>query len=98
MWHSLARAPRGVNTVCAIPRTEYKSPSSQTAATELELLERFTVVVPDTLLLQDIESIEAPKAATVSSSVLTGILRNPTGLQEYKVCVNSNKLSLTRHV
>lgn len=87
MVQSLVRAPRGLHVVCAAPKTEYKAPSSQTAATELELLERFTVVVPDTLLLQDIESIEAPKAATVSSSVLTGILRNPTGLQEYKVCM-----------
>jgi hypothetical protein len=72
--------------VCAAaPRTEYKSPSSRVAATELEYLERFTTVVPDTLLLQDIEKIEAPKAATVSSAVLSGILRNPAGLQEYKV-------------
>ena len=89
MLHSMARVPRGAHIVCAAPRTDYRSPSSQTAATELELLERFTVVVPDTLLLQDIESIEAPKAATVSSAVLTGILRNPTGLQEYKVRVLS---------
>ena len=85
VWQSLAR--RGATIVCAAPRTEYKSPSSKTAATELELLERFTVVVPDTLLLQDIEKIETPKAATVSSAVLTGILRNPSGLQEYKVSV-----------
>lgn len=41
--------------------------------------------MPDTLLLQNIEKIEAPKAATVSSAVLGGILRNPAGLQEYKV-------------
>ena len=78
--------PPHSHVVCAAaPRTEYKSPSSRVAATELEYLERYTTVVPDTLLLQDIEKIEAPKAATVSSAVLSGILRNPAGLQEYKV-------------
>ena len=63
----------------------YKSPSSSTASTELQYLESYTTVVPDTLLLQNIEEIEAPKAATVSSAVLAGILRTPGALQEYKV-------------
>ncbi len=64
---------------------KYKPPSSSTASTELEYLEQYTTVVPDTLLLQNIEEIEAPKAATVSSAVLAGILRTPSALQDYKV-------------
>ena len=78
--------------VCAVQKIDYRPPSSRTAATELDYLENWSTVVPDTLLLQDIEKIEAPKAATVSSAVLGGILRNPAGLQEYKV----QALCLTR--
>ena len=72
--------------VCAQPKTEvYRSPSTATASTEFQYLERWTTVVPDTLLLEKMEELEAPKAATVSSAVLGGILRNPAGFQEYKV-------------
>ena len=70
---------------CAAQLEKYKPPSSSTASTELEYLEQYTTVVPDTLLLQNIEEIEAPKAATVSSAVLAGILRTPGALQDYKV-------------
>lgn len=63
----------------------YISPSSRTASTELEVLERFSVVVPDVLLSQNLQDVEAPKAATVSRSVLVGILSSPTGLRRYKV-------------
>lgn len=73
------------SVVCAVQKIDYRPPSSRTAATELNYLESWSTVVPDTLLLQDIEKIEAPKAATVTSAVLGGILRNPAGLQEYKV-------------
>lgn len=71
---------------CRAQSTAYKPPSSSTAATELERIEQFSVVVPDTVLMQNINDIENPKAATVSSVVLTGILSNPTGLKEYEVC------------
>ena len=75
-----------VRVACAAQlEKRYKSPSSSTASTELQYLESYTTVVPDTLLLQNIEEIEAPKAATVSSAVLAGILRTPGALQEYKV-------------
>ena len=75
-----------VRILCAAQlEKRYKSPSSSTASTELQYLESYTTVVPDTLLLQNIEEIEAPKAATVSSAVLAGILRTPSALQEYKV-------------
>lgn len=90
VWISQAFAPRAqrcsrLQVSCAAQLEKYKSPSSSTASTELEYLESYTTVVPDTLLLQNIEQIEAPKAATVSSAVLAGILRTPGGLQEYKV-------------
>jgi hypothetical protein len=70
---------------CTAQQTTYKSPSSSTAATELQRLERFSVVVPDTVLMQKINDLENPKAATVSSGVIVGILRAPTGLREYEV-------------
>lgn len=87
---SCSPRPQGcgrLKTSCAAQLEKYKSPSSGPASTELQYLEAFTTVVPDTLLLQNIEQIEAPKAATVSSAVLAGILRTPGGLQEYKVQV-----------
>lgn len=77
--------PSRKRVVCAVQKIDYRPPSSRTAATELDYIENWSTVVPDTILLQDIEKIEAPKAATVSSAVLGGILRNPAGLQEYKV-------------
>lgn len=77
--------PNRRRVVCAVQKIEYRPPSSQTAATELNYLENWSTVVPDTMLLQNIEKLEAPKAATVSSAVIGGILRNPAGLQEYKV-------------
>ena len=63
----------------------YKPPSSSTAATELEALSRYSVIVPDTVLMQEVEQLEL-QAATVSSGVLRGIMRNPAGLHEYEVC------------
>ncbi len=62
----------------------YKPPSSSTAATELEALSRYSVIVPDTVLMQEVEQLEL-QAATVSSAVLRGIMRNPAGLHEYEV-------------
>ena len=90
-FHAPSATPRAercatVRVSCAAQlEKRYKSPSSSTASTELQYLESYTTVVPDTLLLQNIEEIEAPKAATVSSAVLAGILRTPSALQEYKV-------------
>lgn len=87
MHSSAPRAQRcsRLRVACAAQLEKYKPPSSSTASTELEYLEQYTTVVPDTLLLQNIEEIEAPKAATVSSAVLAGILRTPGALQDYKV-------------
>ena len=90
-FHAPSATPRAercatVRVSCAAQlEKRYKSPSSSTASTELQYLESYTTVVPDTLLLQNIEEIEAPKAATVSSAVLAGILKTPSALQEYKV-------------
>ena len=69
---------------CRAQQTTYQAPSYRTAATELDVLERWSVVVPDTGALGEIQQIDDPKAATVSSAVLTGILRNPAGQQELK--------------
>ena len=54
------------------------------SSTELEALSGYSTVVPDTYLMQDLQKLEMPKAATVTSAVLSGILRSPTGFQEYE--------------
>lgn len=56
------------------------------SATELESLEEMSIVVPDTLILEETSEVEKPKAATVSPGVLGGILSSPSGLRQYKVC------------
>ncbi|KAL6782528.1 TAL2 [Auxenochlorella protothecoides x Auxenochlorella symbiontica] len=65
----------------------YISPSSRTAATELQALERFSEIVPDVLLSQTLQSVEAPKAATSSRGVLAGILSSPSSFGRYKFAV-----------
>ena len=62
-------------------------PLAVQAATELEALGQFSTVVPDTFLMQDLQRLEMPKAATVNSAVLSGILSSPAGLHEYEVTV-----------
>ena len=52
------------------------------SSTELEALSGYSIVVPDTYLMQNLQKLETPKAATVTSAVLSGILRSPTGFQE----------------
>lgn len=44
-------------------------------------------VVPDVMLSQNLQDVESPKAATISRSVLNGILNNAASLQRYKICV-----------
>ena len=44
-------------------------------------------VVPDVLLSQALQTLEAPKAATVSRSVLAGIMNTPASMRRYKVRV-----------
>ena len=58
------------------------------AATELDVLSQYSIVVPDTYLMQDLQELEQPKAATVTSAVLAGILSGTTGLREYEVCLS----------
>ena len=70
VWAPRAQGCSRLKVACAAQLEKYKAPSSAVGATELEYLESHTTVVPDTLLLQNIEEIEAPKAATVSSAVL----------------------------
>ncbi|CAL5225633.1 g8489 [Coccomyxa viridis] len=88
-WVPRAQGCSRLKVSCAAQLEKYKPPSSAVGATELEYLESHTTVVPDTLLLQNIEEIEAPKAATVSSAVLAGILRTPGALQEYKFAIEN---------
>ena len=54
------------------------------SSTELEALEEYSTVVPDTYLMQDLQKLERPKAASVTSAVLAGVLRAPSGLKEYE--------------
>ena len=65
-------------------RVLHKPPSSATAATELEALSKWSMVIPDTVLMQKVEELEL-KAATVSSGVLGGMLGNPGVAREYQV-------------
>ncbi len=88
-------APRR-QLLCRAQQTTYQAPSYRTAATELDVLERYSVVVPDTGALKEIQQIDDPKAATVSSAVLTGILRNPAGQQELKARVANCSCSAMR--
>ncbi|GAX80172.1 hypothetical protein CEUSTIGMA_g7610.t1 [Chlamydomonas eustigma] len=67
--------------------TTYQPPSSKTSASELDLLQRYTDVVPDVFLGS---SIEKPKAATVSYSVLSGIVASESlGLRPYENAILS---------
>ena len=47
--------------------------------------------MPDTVLMQNLQRSEVPKAATVTSAVLSGILRNPTGLREYEASAKQSQ-------
>jgi len=72
---------------CCAQQNGYKAPSSGASSTELEALSKFSTVVPDTYLMQDLQKLETPKAATVTSAVLSGILSSPTGFREYEVAI-----------
>lgn len=72
---------------CFAQQNGYKAPSSGVASTELEALGEFSTVVPDTYLMQDLQKLETPKAATVTSAVLSGILRSPTGFRDAEVAI-----------
>lgn len=66
---------------------EYVPPSRATGSSELQALERLSVVVPDTMLMKEIQTLEAPKAATVSCGVLNGLLQAPGSQVEFKQAV-----------
>lgn len=87
---------RAANARCMAQTIEkrilHKPPSSATAATELEALSKWSVVIPDTVLMQKVEELEL-KAATVSSGVLGGMLGNPGVSREYQV-IPGEKLPL----
>ncbi|KAL4446251.1 hypothetical protein ABPG77_003058 [Micractinium sp. CCAP 211/92] len=68
-------------------KTEYVSPSSRTSSTELQRLEALSTVVPDVLLSQSLQKVEAPKAATSSRSVLAGIMNTPASMRRYKFAI-----------
>lgn len=62
----------------------YVAPSSASAASELEALAGMSHLVPDTMLLDTKQ--QKPEAATVSASVLHGILHSETlGMKPYEV-------------
>ena len=64
-------------------KVRIKPPSSSTAATELEALSQWSTIIPDTVLMQKIEELEL-QAATVSSTVLAGMMGNPRVAREYQ--------------
>eukprot|EP00775_Hariotina_reticulata_P006335 gene6335-6569_t len=69
-------------TVCRASTEVWEPPSTRTGANELQALARVTNVVPDTLML---ESEVQPKAATVSSLLLSWILANEQlGVKPYQ--------------
>ena len=89
--HVRAQAPRRCRRSLVIrARTQgetasYVPPSYVGSATELTALQRFSEVVPDVLLSQTLQDVEAPKAATASRSVLGGIVASPSAPSRYKV-------------
>eukprot|EP00887_Chlorella_sp_A99_P006023 scaffold27.g6023.t1 len=81
-----ARRCRGVR-VDASKLDSYVSPSSRTGANELTVLERWSEVVPDVVLSQTLQDLEAPKAATASRSVLAGIMSTPATMRRFKFAI-----------
>ncbi|KAL4856616.1 putative transaldolase [Chlorella vulgaris] len=78
-----AHPRHGVITAAA--KQEYVAPSSRVGSTELARLELLSTVVPDVLLSQSLQQVEAPKAATSSRSVLAGIMGNPQSRYKFAV-------------
>ena len=77
LLHKLHRSQTRPICKAATKDSPYKAPSSSTAATELDSLRRYSNVVPDTVLMQELSQPGRPEAsdleaATVSSYVLTG--------------------------
>lgn len=85
--HCPGRAHSARLEVRAATATEYRPPSSVTAATELSALDALSVIVPDTYLSRSLHQLTRPRAATVSSSVLYGILRSPGALRELELAI-----------
>ena len=82
--HSTKRI-RSLQLICKAVATQYQTPSSITAATELSALGALSEIVPDTFLSRSLHELTSPKAATVSAAVLYGILRSPGALREAEV-------------
>jgi hypothetical protein len=69
----------------------YVAPSSASAASEFDALARMSYLVPDTMLLETKQ--QKPEAATVSASVLHGILHSETlGMKPYEVGTEQSKV------
>jgi hypothetical protein len=85
--HTVRRPARRAAMTVQATKTEYRSPSSSTASTELERLEALSTVVPDVLLSQSLQKVEEPKAATTSRSVLAGIMGTPTSMRRFKFAI-----------
>ncbi|PSC70606.1 putative transaldolase [Micractinium conductrix] len=66
---------------------QYVSPSSATSSTELQRLQTLSTVVPDVLLSQSLQKVEAPNAATTSRSVLAGIMSTPASMRRYQFAI-----------
>lgn len=80
----------------AAKKLRIKPPSSSTAATELEALSQWSTIIPDTVLMQKFEDLEL-QAATVSSTVLAGMMGNPRVAREYQASRPMPRLQLKAH-
>ena len=77
------QAPAVRRAVRTTAVSQYQAPSTRTGANELVALSTMSNIVPDTILLQ---SAVKPKAATVSSLLLSWILANEQlGMKPYEV-------------
>jgi hypothetical protein len=80
IWPNPARRASAVVPLAATPTT--KPPSLAPGKTELDVLAADTCVVPDVMLMGSTlgsPDVLAPQAATVSSSVLVGLIAGTAG-------------------
>lgn len=66
-------------------RAGFREPPRRDRLSPKRALKTGLQVVPDVLLSQSLQQVEAPKAATSSRSVLAGIMGNPVSMRRYKV-------------
>lgn len=90
---SRCAAPRQARrhvAAAATAEAAYQAPSTATAASELAALSRVSSIVPDTLMLESAGGVQ-PKAATVSSLLLSWVLSNEQlGMRPYQNAIEAS--------